>query len=63
MSVANLDPSDRRFILLLNNQAAGFRRLAEVTTGPARDIYLTGLGAYQARVELALEAAMRRCAA
>lgn len=63
MSVAKLDPSDRRFILLLNDQAATFRKLAEVTTGPSREIYLAGLGAYLTRVEFALEAALRRCAA
>lgn len=59
--MATIDRLDRHFILMLNNNAAVFRRLAEVTVSPeARGIYLGGMLRYEADLDRAVEKALRR---
>lgn len=60
--MATIDRRDRRYILSLNDQAASFRKLAEVTVPPVRDIYLVGLGKWLAYLDNAIDAAERRAA-
>jgi len=61
--VAKLDRLDRAGILALNNQAASYLKLTNVSEGLARDIYLVGLGRFLAYTDTAVEAAMRRAGA
>jgi len=60
--VATIDRRDRQFILNMNNVAASYRKLAEVSSPPVRDYYVLELGRYTAFTESAVEAAMRRAA-
>lgn len=61
--MAKIDHLDKAHILLLNNHAASMRLLAELSSGPARDFYVYGMGKFDARTEVAVEAAIRRAGA
>lgn len=61
--MATIDRLDRHLILLINNTAATFRRLAEVTISPkARDIYLGSMLRWLADLDRAVVRALGRTA-
>jgi hypothetical protein len=64
MSLPQIDPYDRQFILMLADFAASTRRLCEVTTdADALRAYLTSMTGHQLAMDRAVEAAIRRAGA